>query len=130
VLLGRVKVKGLVEALGWSHPGGFLTWGTLKAFADGSLGSRTAKMQEPYADVPSTCVTFPLLLSVSTLAQCRVRGATQCGLNAQAAACVALFPAVDRGAATSYRGIWVTNMTKLREDIIAADANGMQVRCP
>ena len=29
-------------------------WGGLKAFADGSLGSRTALMHEPYADDPST----------------------------------------------------------------------------
>ena len=39
---------------GRSHPGGQLFWGGLKDFADGSLGSRTALMQEPYADDPST----------------------------------------------------------------------------
>lgn len=35
---------------GRSHPGGRLFWGGLKAFADGSLGSRTALMWEPYSD--------------------------------------------------------------------------------
>lgn len=29
-------------------------WGGLKAFADGSLGSRTALMKEPYADDHTT----------------------------------------------------------------------------
>eukprot|EP00873_Tetraselmis_striata_P008162 jgi/Tetstr1/428426/TSEL_018440.t1 len=77
-LASRAQVKAMVDSLGWAHPGGFLTWGTLKAFADGSLGSRTAKMHEPYDDTPST-------------------------------------------------GIWVTNMTQLRDDIIAADAQGFQV---
>ena len=36
-------------------PGGFLFKGGLKDFADGSLGSRTALMQEPYSDDNSTC---------------------------------------------------------------------------
>ena len=38
---------------GRSHPGGRLHWGGLKAFADGSLGSRTALMWQPYADTPA-----------------------------------------------------------------------------
>lgn len=36
------------------HPGGRLFWGGLKDFADGSLGSRTALMQQPYTDDPTT----------------------------------------------------------------------------
>ena len=33
------------------HPSGRLWWGGVKEFADGSLGSHTALMWEPYADV-------------------------------------------------------------------------------
>lgn len=54
VLLCRPKLQGLVKAKGRAHPGGRLFWGGLKDFADGSLGSRTALMQEPYADDPDT----------------------------------------------------------------------------
>ncbi len=42
----------MVKAKGRAHPGGHLHWGGLKAFADGSLGSQTALMKEPYADDP------------------------------------------------------------------------------
>lgn len=51
----RPRLKQLVTSKGRAHPGGHLHWGGLKAFADGSLGSRTALMKEPYADDPSTC---------------------------------------------------------------------------
>ncbi len=43
-----------MKARGRAHAGGHLHWGGLKAFADGSLGSRTALMKEPYSDDPST----------------------------------------------------------------------------
>lgn len=36
-----------------AEPDGFIQHGAVKAFADGSLGSRTAWMDEPYADDPS-----------------------------------------------------------------------------
>lgn len=39
-----------VHVAGFQHPRGFLSWGGLKEFYDGSLGSRTALMQEPYND--------------------------------------------------------------------------------
>ncbi|KAA6427936.1 MAG: amidohydrolase family [Trebouxia sp. A1-2] len=48
------RLHQLVKARGRAHPGGHLHWGGLKAFADGSLGSRTALMKEPYADDPTT----------------------------------------------------------------------------
>ena len=48
--LCRPRLQQLVKAKGRAHPGGHLHWGGLKAFADGSLGSRTALMKEPYAD--------------------------------------------------------------------------------
>jgi hypothetical protein len=35
---------------GRGHSGGRLFWGGVKEFADGSLGSRTALMWEPYSD--------------------------------------------------------------------------------
>lgn len=38
-----------VKHLGTAHQGGRLFWGGVKEFADGSLGSRTALMHEPYA---------------------------------------------------------------------------------
>ena len=44
----------MVKALGSTHPGGFLSWGMAKAFVDGSLGSRTALMSEPYLDTGTT----------------------------------------------------------------------------
>ena len=43
-----------MQARGRAHQGGHLHWGGLKAFADGSLGSRTALMKEPYSDDPNT----------------------------------------------------------------------------
>ncbi len=46
----RPRLQQLVKVRGRAHPGGRLHWGGLKAFADGSLGSRTALMKEPYAD--------------------------------------------------------------------------------
>lgn len=51
------KCRELLESLvktQKAHAGGFLFRGGLKDFADGSLGSRTALMQEPYADNNST----------------------------------------------------------------------------
>lgn len=50
----RRKLHGWVQAKGRSHPRGRLHWGGLKDFADGSLGSRTALMHQPYADDPSS----------------------------------------------------------------------------
>ena len=46
----RPRLQQLVKVRDRAHPGGRLHWGGLKAFADGSLGSRTALMKEPYAD--------------------------------------------------------------------------------
>ena len=43
-----------MEEHGPSDPHGKLRWDGLKAFADGSLGSRTALMHEPYTDQPNT----------------------------------------------------------------------------
>lgn len=52
--LCRKQLAAMVEMLGWSHPGGHLSWGTVKGFSDGSLGSRTALMYEPYLDTSTT----------------------------------------------------------------------------
>jgi predicted amidohydrolase YtcJ len=41
-----------VAARGYAHPKGRLFVGGVKAFADGSLGSRTALMHEDYSDAP------------------------------------------------------------------------------
>ncbi len=46
----RPRLATRVAASGYSHPSGRLFWGGVKAFADGSLGSCTALMQEPYED--------------------------------------------------------------------------------
>lgn len=46
----RQRLHDRVALLGRRHPGGRLQWGALKEFSDGSLGSRTALMKEPYAD--------------------------------------------------------------------------------
>lgn len=50
----RPRLAQLVQAQDRAHPDGHLHWGGLKAFADGSLGSRTALMKEPYCDDPET----------------------------------------------------------------------------
>lgn len=55
-----------------------LRWGGLKGFVDGSLGSTTAWMYEPYADEPDTS-GFPLL-DMDVL-KARVLGGTQAGLH-------------------------------------------------
>jgi len=39
-----------MAAYGHAHPSGWLFWGGVKEFADGSLGARTALMWAPYAD--------------------------------------------------------------------------------
>ncbi|GIM11474.1 hypothetical protein Vretimale_14968 [Volvox reticuliferus] len=44
------RLSSWVAIHGRAHPGGRLFWGGLKEFADGSLGSRTALMWEPYSD--------------------------------------------------------------------------------
>lgn len=44
----------LIDDRGKEHDGGRLSWGSLKEFADGSLGSHTALMHEPYADKADT----------------------------------------------------------------------------
>ncbi|MEW5309936.1 MAG: hypothetical protein WDW38_001776 [Sanguina aurantia] len=46
----RLASKIAVEGRG--HPGGRLFWGGVKEFADGSLGSKTALMWEPYLTEP------------------------------------------------------------------------------
>lgn len=50
----RRKLHDWVLSRGKSHPGGRLHWGGLKDFADGSLGSRTALMHQPYTDDSSS----------------------------------------------------------------------------
>ena len=50
----RRKLHDLIQLKGTRHPKGRLHWGGVKDFVDGSLGSRTALMHEPYADDPST----------------------------------------------------------------------------
>ena len=64
-----------LEAAGISHAMGsdFLKMGALKAFADGSLGSRTAWMFEPYSDDPEnvglgTALMTPPAKMLATLA--------------------------------------------------------------
>ncbi|GIL61849.1 hypothetical protein Vafri_16260, partial [Volvox africanus] len=47
------RLSSWVAVQGRAHPGGRLFWGGLKEFADGSLGSRTALMWEPYSDSDS-----------------------------------------------------------------------------
>jgi len=44
--------RGWVSKASMGHP--YLTMGSLKLFADGSLGSRTAYLRKPYNDEPST----------------------------------------------------------------------------
>ena len=45
----RSRVAAHVAANGYAHPSGRLFWGGVKEFADGSLGSCTALMREPYS---------------------------------------------------------------------------------
>jgi len=48
------RLDFLLDDRGREHAGGRLSWGSLKEFADGSLGSHTALMYEPYADKADT----------------------------------------------------------------------------
>ena len=48
------RLDFLLDERGREHGGGRLSWGSLKEFADGSLGSHTALMHEPYADKADT----------------------------------------------------------------------------
>jgi len=70
-----VAVWQKIEAAGISHGMGsdFLKMGAVKAFADGSLGSRTAWMFEPYTDDPTysglaTALMTPPAKMMATLA--------------------------------------------------------------
>ncbi|KAG2492348.1 hypothetical protein HYH03_009296 [Edaphochlamys debaryana] len=51
-LVSRRRLEAFTSARGRSHPGGRLHWGGTKEFVDGSLGSHTALLWQPYADVP------------------------------------------------------------------------------
>ena len=47
-------MAAFVEQHGQQHSSGRLSWGPLKEFADGALGSATALMHEPYTHQPHT----------------------------------------------------------------------------
>lgn len=51
------RLASKMVAEGRQHPAGRLYWGGLKEFLDGSLGSRTALMYEPYTDDDSSVGT-------------------------------------------------------------------------
>lgn len=53
-------MAALVDTVGMEHPGGRLSWGGVKEFFDGSLGSRTALMHAPYEDDSNTSGTLAL----------------------------------------------------------------------
>ena len=53
-LVGRERLAEFVGTNGRAHSGNRLFWGGLKEFSDGSLGSGTALMHEPYTNQPST----------------------------------------------------------------------------
>ena len=53
----RSRVAARVAAEGRSHPTGRLFWGGVKEFLDGSLGSCTALMYDPY--LKGSCGTKP-----------------------------------------------------------------------
>lgn len=45
---GAEELQDFIKRRGWSHPSQMLSWGCVKEFYDGSLGSETALMHEPY----------------------------------------------------------------------------------
>ena len=47
-------MAAFVDEHGQQHSSGRLSWGPLKEFADGALGSATALMHEPYTHQPHT----------------------------------------------------------------------------
>ena len=49
-VLPRSRVAARIAAEGYAHASGRLFWGGVKEFVDGSLGSCTALMHEPYLD--------------------------------------------------------------------------------
>jgi predicted amidohydrolase YtcJ len=66
--------------MGRSHPSsdGRLHWGGVKEFADGSLGSRTALMWEPYSDDSSS---FGTRLTPTDVLLRNAKGAAEAGLQ-------------------------------------------------
>ena len=48
------RLDFLIDGRGREHEKGRLSWGSLKEFADGSLGSHTALMYKPYSDKQET----------------------------------------------------------------------------
>lgn len=52
--LHRKRLRDYVRMHGKRHASGRVFWGSLKEFSDGSLGSSTALMHEPYTNDPST----------------------------------------------------------------------------
>lgn len=54
VMTCRRRLEAFVQEHGPGNATSRLRWDGLKAFADGSLGSRTALMHQPYRDQPDT----------------------------------------------------------------------------
>ncbi len=54
VMTCRRRLEAFVQERGPGNATSRLRWDGLKAFADGSLGSRTALMHQPYTDQPDT----------------------------------------------------------------------------
>ena len=105
----RSRVAAHIAANGYAHPSGRLFWGGVKEFADGSLGSCTALMREPYS-----------------------RGA--CGLAGgeaeQGARGVREEEGDDAGGESEARngyGLRMIDMARLRELVEDADKAGLQV---
>ena len=48
---GASDLEAFIEREGWHHASQMLRWGCVKEFYDGSLGSETALMHEPYLDL-------------------------------------------------------------------------------
>ncbi len=62
IAVHRPRLAERVRQLGRQN--GRLSWGGVKEFADGSLGSHTALMHEPYADQPESSGTRAIDLAL------------------------------------------------------------------
>lgn len=102
----RSRVAARVAAEGYAHASGRLFWGGVKEFADGSLGSCTALMHEPYLACGADGSVDPHQPPVEA-------GGTGGG---------------ETGGVAAGRGIRMIDVTELQGLVEDADRAGLQVR--
>lgn len=126
----RERMAQRVQQLGAKHPGDRLRWGGVKEFADGSLGSYTALMHEPYAGKVSDTESpgeagFANSQDPGSASWAASLHQWQCPLLAHDLPWWCSLPCADNPASSGTRSIETEKLLGL---VGKADAAGLQVR--